>query len=50
MMKEIDIEEKDAIANAKYYDALKLFTETMFRMIWKKLWKKCCGFILRQGR
>ena len=25
MMKEIDIEEKDAIQNAKYYDALKLF-------------------------
>ena len=24
-MKEIDIEEKDAIQNAKYYDALKLF-------------------------
>lgn len=45
MMKEIDIEEKDAIQNAKYYDALKPFTKIMFRMIWKKLWKKCCGFI-----
>ena len=45
MMKEIDIEEKDAIQNAKYYDALKLFYKDNVRMIWKKLWKKCCGFI-----
>ena len=43
MMKEIDIEEKDAIQNAKYYDALKLFykdnvpddlEEAMEKMLW----------------
>ena len=43
MMKEVDIEEKDAIQNAKYYDALKLFyrnnvpndlEEAMEKMLW----------------
>lgn len=48
MMKEIDIEEKDAIANAKYYDALKLFYEDnipddLEEAMEKMLWFYSCG-------
>lgn len=48
MMKEIDIEEKDAIANAKYYDALKLFyrnnvPDDLEEAMEKMLWFYSCG-------
>ena len=48
MMKEVDIEEKDAIANAKYYDALKLFykdnvPDDLEEAMEKMLWFYSCG-------
>jgi len=48
MMKEIDIEEKDAIQNAKYYDALKLFykdnvPDDLEEAMEKMLWFYSCG-------
>ena len=48
MIKEIDIEEKDAIQNAKYYDTLKLFYRDNFpddleEAMEKMLWFYSCG-------
>lgn len=48
MMKEVDIEEKDAIQNAKYYDALKLFykdnvPDDLEEAMEKMLWFYSCG-------
>ena len=48
MMQEVEIDEKDAITNAKYYDALKLFykdniPEDLEEAMEKMLWFYSCG-------